>query len=36
MTKLNTNCKNDDHFKHLVQMKIICNTHYKNENEEGI
>jgi len=26
MIKLNTNCKNDDHFKHLVKMKTICNT----------
>jgi len=29
-TKLNTNCENDDNFKHLVKMKTIRNKHYKN------
>jgi len=31
MTKLNTNCTNDEHFKYLVKMRTIRNKHYKNK-----
>jgi len=31
MTKLTPNCKNEDHFKHLVKMRTIHNHHYENE-----
>jgi len=36
MTKLNTNCENEDHFKHLVKMRIIRNKYYKNNDEKVI
>jgi len=31
MTKLNTNCENEDHFKHLVKMRTTRDKHYENE-----
>jgi len=33
-TKLNMNCENEDHFKHLVKIRTICNKHYENEDKK--
>jgi len=36
MTKLNTNCENDDHFKYLIKMRFIRNKDYENEDKKSI